>query len=69
MAELANVATGVPLKVTLPASAINTPFKVAVPLKVALVLPSKTLLLAIKPVMVRLTAEISAVKPVGCVSV
>ncbi len=68
MAGVSKVPTGVPVRLTLAVSAGSTPSRVAVPIKVAAVVPSKTRLLADKPVIVRFLTVISAVK-VGAVKV
>ena len=62
IADVAKVALGVPPKTTLDTSAATTPTKVAVPLKVAVVVASYGLLLPDTPEIVRFLAVISAVK-------
>ena len=59
----AKVTTGVPLRVTLAASAGSTPTKVGVPLNVALVVRSYDLLSAAKPLIVTATAEFTVIVP------
>ena len=61
--------TPVASSVTFPASEAITPFNTAVPVRVTDVLPSYSLLLAERPVMERLTAEMLAANPDGCVKV
>ena len=63
---LAKVKTGLPPKIT--SSPDSTPFKVDIPVALAAVVSSYTLLSPVKPVIVNPLAVISADK-VGCVSV
>ena len=66
---LAKVKTGVPDKITCPSSPDTIPESAAVPLTVAAVVPSYTLVTPLRPLMLKAFAEIVAVKPVGWVSV